>query len=96
MALQLRRAATKLFNPTLNLIRNRSRSSLPSLFWGDPLRQPRSLFQDFWNTPDPFDWALPSRLKKMMGLKLPEKFKNYNRDQSTNSKMTNILKHDQI
>lgn len=60
MALQLRNVATKLFNPTLNLVRNRSRS-VPSLFWDDPFRHHRSLVKDFWNT-DPFDWALPSRL----------------------------------
>ncbi|XP_055297194.1 heat shock protein 23-like [Sitodiplosis mosellana] len=59
MALQLRNVATKLFNPTLNLVRNRSRF-VPSLFWDDPSRSHRSLMRDFWNT-DPFDWVLPSR-----------------------------------
>ncbi|XP_055296434.1 heat shock protein 23-like [Sitodiplosis mosellana] len=61
MALQLRNVATKLFNPTLNLVRNRSRASLPSLFWEDPFRSHRSLIRDFWNT-DPFDLVMPSRL----------------------------------
>lgn len=60
MALQLRNVATKLFNPTLNLVRNRSRF-VPSLLWDDPIRHQRSLLKDFWNS-DPFDWALPSRL----------------------------------
>lgn len=58
MALQLRNVATKLFSPTLNLVRNRSRS-VPSLFWDDPFRHHRSLVRDFWNS-DPFDWAIPT------------------------------------
>lgn len=58
MALQLRNAANKLFKPTLNLVRYRSRSSLPSLFWEDPFRQNRSLVKDFWNS-SPFDFIAP-------------------------------------
>lgn len=62
MALQVRRAANKLINPALNLVRHRSRSSsVPSLFWDDPFKRHRSLLSDFWNTPDPFDWALSTR-----------------------------------
>lgn len=56
MALQLRTVSNKLFNPALNLVRNRSRiSSLPSLLWEDPFKRHRSLISDFWNRPDPFD-----------------------------------------
>lgn len=56
MALQLRTVSNKLFNPALNLVRNRSRiSSLPSLFWEDPFKRQRSLISEFWNRPDPFD-----------------------------------------
>lgn len=62
MALQLRTAATKLFNPTLNLIRHRSRSFLPSLFFEDPFRRQQNLVNDLWRS-DPFDWALPSRYR---------------------------------
>lgn len=59
MALQLRTVSNKLFNPALNLVRNRSRiSSLPSLLWEDPLKRHRSLISDFWNRPDPFDSLL--------------------------------------
>lgn len=59
MALQLRSAAKKLFNPALNLVRHRSRSSsLPSLFWDDPFARHRRLMNDLWNS-DPFDFALP-------------------------------------
>lgn len=39
----------------LNLVRNRSRHSLPSLLWEDPFKVHRSLISDFWNRPDPFD-----------------------------------------
>lgn len=61
MALQLRNAAKKLFNPTLNLVRNRSRSSsLPSLFWEDPFRHHRSLLKDFFY--DPLDYFDPPRV----------------------------------
>lgn len=60
MALQLRSTATKLFNPTLNLVRQRSRSFVPSLLSEDPFRRQRSLFDDFWRS-DPFDWVIPSR-----------------------------------
>lgn len=56
MALQLRTVSNKLFNPALNLVRNRSRiSSLPSLFWEDPFKQQRNLMSELWNRPDPFD-----------------------------------------
>lgn len=59
MALKLRNASQKLFNPVLNLIRHRSRSSsLPSLFWEDPFARNRRLMNDFWNS-DPFDFAIP-------------------------------------
>lgn len=59
MALQLRNISKKLFNPALNLVRHRSRSSsLPSLFWDDPFARQRKLMNDFWNT-DPFDFAVP-------------------------------------
>lgn len=61
MALQLRKVANNLFNPTMKLIRNRHTSSIPSIFWDDPFKRQRSLMHDIWNTPDPFDWALPSR-----------------------------------
>lgn len=63
MALQLRTVSNKLFNPVLNLVRNRSRiSSLPSLFWEDPFKRHNSLISDFWNRPDPLDsFFAPSR-----------------------------------
>lgn len=56
MALQLARTSpNKFFNPLVNVVRNRSRSSLPSLLWEDPFKHQRSLFADIWNRPDPFD-----------------------------------------
>lgn len=58
MALQLRYVTKNLFNPALNLVRHRSRSFLPSVFFDDPFRRNRSLTSDIWNT-DPFDWAFP-------------------------------------
>lgn len=58
MALQLRNVTKNLFNPALNLVRHRSRSFLPSVFWDDPFRRNRNLTSDIWNS-DPFDWALP-------------------------------------
>lgn len=64
MALQLRTVSKKLFNPALNLVRNRSRisSSLPSLLWDDPFKRQSSLFSDFWSRPDPFDtFVAPTR-----------------------------------
>lgn len=73
MALQLRNVATKLFNPTLNLVRNRSRASLPSLLWEDPFRSHRSLMRDFWNS-DPFDWALPRLATRRLPYWEDEKF----------------------
>lgn len=59
MALQLRNVSKRLFNPALNLVRHRSRSSsLPSLFWDDPFARHRKLMNDIWNS-DPFDFAVP-------------------------------------
>lgn len=53
-------------NALKNCVRNRSRISVPSLFFEDPFEQHRSLMNirpsDFWKT-DPFDMLLPpSRL----------------------------------
>lgn len=62
MALQLRNVSKRLFNPALNLIRHRSRSSsLPSLFseiWEDPFVRHRRMMNEIWNS-DPFDFAVP-------------------------------------
>ncbi|XP_031627152.1 protein lethal(2)essential for life-like [Contarinia nasturtii] len=67
MAMQLKTIATKLFNPTLNVVRHRSRGSILPTFWEDPFTQHRSLIRDFWNS-DPFDSIFPSR---STGYRLP-------------------------
>lgn len=62
MALQLRNTSRRLFNPALNFIRHRSRSSsLPSLFsemLDDPFVRHRKMMNEIWNS-DPFDFAIP-------------------------------------
>lgn len=59
MAFRLRLVANKSFAPALQFQRNRSRAFIPTVFLEDPFRSQRSLFADFWNTPDPFDVLEP-------------------------------------
>lgn len=59
--MQLRNVSQKLFNPALNIVRHRSRSLVPSLFWDDPFtnrhkRLMNELESAFWN---PFDFSFP-------------------------------------
>lgn len=73
MAMQLRNVSKKLFNPALNLVRHRSRSSsLPSLFWDDPFARHRKLMNELWRS-DPFDIAFP-RISHRMPYWEGEKF----------------------
>lgn len=68
MAMQVKTVSNKLFNPVLNLVRNRSRALVPSLFWEDPFRHHRNLIADFWNKPDPFDVLFPSHRYTAYGI----------------------------
>lgn len=67
MAMQLKTFTNKMFNPTLNFVRNRSRITLPSIFWEDPLRHHRNLMAEFWK--DPFDFISP--IQRYAGYRVP-------------------------
>lgn len=56
--MQLRNVSKKLFNPALNVVRHRSRSSVPALFWDDPFTRQKRLMNELWNS-DPFDSVFP-------------------------------------
>lgn len=69
MATQLKTFSTKLFNPTLNFVRNRSRVSIPSLFWEDAFRHHRNFLSEFWNNTQPFDFLSP--IQRYTGYRIP-------------------------
>lgn len=67
MAMQLKTFTNKIFNPTLNLVRNRSRVTIPSLFWNDPFRHHRNLMAEFLK--DPIDFISP--MQRYTGYRIP-------------------------
>lgn len=69
MAMQLKTITDKLLNRTLNLVRNHSRVSMPTMFWEDPFRRHRQLLSDFWNIPDAFEAMSP--IQRYTGYRLP-------------------------
>ncbi|KAG4076175.1 hypothetical protein HA402_014724 [Bradysia odoriphaga] len=70
MAMQLKTISNKLLSPTVNLMRNYSRFSVPSIFFEDPFRRHRQLFSDYWNAP--FDaLAQAQKMQKLMDFRMP-------------------------
>lgn len=74
--MQVKTITHKILNqPTMvNLLRNYSRTSIPSIFRDDPFRRHRQFLSEFWNAPDPFDVISP--MQKFMGYRMPSM--NYN------------------